>query len=504
MIEKSLNVFIVDDEISIIEWMIKNIEWEVYNCKVVGYSTNAIDTLSYINEHPVDLLLTDISMPDVSGLEMIKTAKERFPELLIIVISAYDNFSYVREAFQYGIINYCLKPIDANEVQECLKTVMMTFSERKIQYYNQDRRIFRNSIFLNLLNGEISAIKLKDQKALAGIDFNVAAWQVVLMDMRAKEESEVIVLLKYYSEYEYKGYYCFLDANMNLVFILYGNAVSNESSHIQKLLNADIDTSETLLCMGEPLSTYRQIAMSYQVCNDFLSASSIFHSRVLQTGKYPYKKYLDVVKDHELQQIVKMIKTRDRVRIIEMIKGLMDRCSTEEEKKAELICLSVFLIKNMIPFLGDNNMAVVAEDIDFRGSSEKMLRELDLFFKKVININEQAGGPIHPSVKYLLKEVNTHYADATLSLKKIATSQGMSPVYLGILFKEQIGELFNDYLLKVRLEGVLELLGKSKISIGEVALSVGFTSQSYLNRVFRKKFGMSPMEYRRKIWQEKV
>ena len=227
----SLNLYIVEDEISIIKWMIKNIEWEVYNCKIAGYSTNAVDALSYINEHPIDLLLTDISMPDVSGLELIKSVKERFPWILIIVISAYDKFFYVREAFQYGIISYCLKPI---------------------------------------------------------------------------------------------------------------------------------------------------------------------------------------------------------------------------------------------------------------------------------NTNEQLGGPLHPRVKDILKEINMHYADNTLSLKKIASSQGMSPVYLGIIFKEQVGELFNEYLQKVRLEKVLELLSNSKISIGEIAISVGFTNSSYLNRVFRKKYGMSPMEYRRNSCKEEV
>ena len=137
MENNSFKVFIVDDEKDIVEWLANDIEWEAYNCEIVGFSFNAAEALHYMETHAVDLLLIDICMPDMSGLELIQCIKERFSEKLIIVISAYDKFSYLKEAYQYGIIDYCLKPIDVNELLDCIKTAKAGWEERQMHIYHQ-------------------------------------------------------------------------------------------------------------------------------------------------------------------------------------------------------------------------------------------------------------------------------------------------------------------------------------------------------------------------------
>ena len=500
MDEKGLNVFIVDDESSVVEWLLNNIDWNVYNCRVAGYASSAAEAYRYVCEHPVDLMLTDISMPEMSGLELMNAIKEKFPEMLFIVISAFDNFSYVREAFQYGIINYCLKPIDVMDLQECLKTAMQTVRERRIKYYNNDIRIFRNSFFLNLLNGEISAQRFAEQSALAGVDFNIPAWQVVLMDISGLQEADSVALLKYYREKEDRGYYSFLDANMNLVFIVYGEAVSGEGWRIRKLLKTDRDLASycIFVSIGEPLTSRHAIATSYRKCSHFLNADFLFHKNIVEAGKYSYEKYLEVIRSSEQQLLVKALEAYDKEGTVELIQRMVKKCRTEEEKKAEIICLAVYLVNRKKGAFPERSRLRSTDCLDTQETSEKMSKWMENFCAKWIRSNEQADSFVHPSVKYVLQEVNKRYADSTLSMKELAENRGISPAYLGTIFKEQTGELFNDYLLTNRLEKVLELLGNTKLTIGEISVATGFTSQSYLNRVFRRKFGMSPMEYRRR------
>lgn len=504
MNKKRMSVFIVDDEYSIVERIQKSIDWELYNFEIVGYSTSAVEAYQYIMMHPVDLLLTDISMPEVSGLGLIKYAKERWPQILIIVISAYDKFSYVKEALGYGIINYCLKPIDMSELSECLNNARTAFDERQMKFYNDDIRIFRNSILLKLLYGDYDVLKFEEQSQLANVDFSATCWQVVLMDLNELKESEVVMLLKYYRDNEHKGYYCFLDVDMNLVFLLYGEAVSEEACRIRKVLNSSIDISDVFVCVGGPLSTYRQIAASYRRCLDFLNAAFLFHSRTVQVGKYFSKKYRYDELDNELSQLLNALNVYSVSDMRSIIGKILEKCRNKEEERIECINLAVFLLKNTRVVHEERNAALKMECLDILSSSKKMMTWMERFCGRLVHEKEQAEGSLHPVVKYVLQEINTHYMDCTFSVNELAEKVGMSASYLGTLFKQQTGELINDCLSRRRLEKAMELLGVRSLTMREIAAACGFASQNYLNRVFKQKYGLSLTEYRRKLVAEEV
>lgn len=499
MDEKKMKVYIVDDEYPIVERIQKSVDWESYDFEVVGYSTSAVEAYQYMMKHPVDLLLTDISMPELSGLELIKAVKEKKPEILVIVISAYDKFAYVKEAYSYGIINYCLKPIDMSELSECLNHARMTFDERQINYYSNDVRVFRNSTLLKLLYGDYDVLKFEEQSRLAGIDLSAGGWQVVLMDISILEETQKVALLKYYRENESDKYYCFLDVNMNLVFLLYGDTVSEEAWKVRKLLKNSMDISENFICVGEVLQGYRQLAVSYRRCLDFLNAAYIFHSRTVQERKYSGEKYRYEALDTELSSLRGALNIYDAAGMQDVIRKIIQKCRTEEEKKTECINLAIFMIKNT-RIDRENQEAVIQIDcLDSLNSSEKMLLWLESFGRKLVRAKEQADGNLHPFVKNVLHEINTRYTDNNFSVNELAEKLGVSASYLGTLFRQQTGVLINDCLTKRRLEKALELLEDSSTTMKEIAAACGFASQNYLNRVFKQKYGVTLTEYRRKL-----
>ena len=499
MKESSISVYIVDDEISIVDSLVNDIEWILYDCRVVGYSTNATNAYEFIKDNPIDLLLTDIAMPGKSGLELIKSVKEKFPDIMVIVISAYDKFSYVKEAYSHGIINYCLKPIDKDEVYDCLKAAIRTKKERQKNYYSQDGRVFRNNIFVNLIYGKLNTNKLYERNEIAGIDYSVRPWQVALMDISSLEGTDAVALLKYYGERENRGYYSFLDGNMNMVFLLYGEAVSDEEWKIRKLLKAGNDNKENLfLSIGKPLESVHEVAASYKVCLDFMNAAFIFHRCTIQTEKYDYEKYVDITLKKEIQLLSKAVKFHNISEVIEGIRKNVQQCRTEEEKRKELTCISVYLINSTKSALGDNKISPIGF-VDKQGTLENMLEWVENLGKKLIHSKEKNDSFMHPCVKYALREIDTRYADQTLSIYELAQSSNLTPAYLGKLFKEQTGESFSDYLLKSRMEKVQEMLSGSNLSVMDIAKATGFSSHNYLNRVFRKSFGMSPMEYKRRM-----
>ena len=113
-------VVIVDDEPFVLEDLKKSIDWEGSNFEIAYADTDPQHVLSYIHSHTVDLLITDINMPEMSGLTLITEAKAIQPLLSVLVLSAYDNFEYVRTALRNGAENYLLKPLNPEELLESI------------------------------------------------------------------------------------------------------------------------------------------------------------------------------------------------------------------------------------------------------------------------------------------------------------------------------------------------------------------------------------------------
>lgn len=492
-----MKVFCVDDEQAILEWLVKSVEWEAYNCEVVGYSTRAVDALSYLETEAVDLLITDISMPEMSGLELIRAVKKKYPDMLVIIISAYSEFQYVKEALKYGIINYLLKPIDISELYECLKVAGLVGDRKINNYHNGDIMTFRNSVLHELVEGGFDENRLEERCKFAGLPVKNQIFRVVVADTREKDNSVCLAIVNHFHTEEFAGYYCFWDSRMNLVILILGDRESVEEieKRILKVFRRE-GCSDLFICIGMRLTGYGQIAESYRACCDFLNAGFLFVRRIVKLVEYPYEKYLTVLKTEFLQMISNAILSDNVEAVIRNIQKQVERSRTEEEKKKELICLAVLLIKNIKLNHSSWDILMPEKKLENQESSGKMLEWIASFYTGIVNAEKGKKKGMYSCVSYVMEEVAVHYGDKELCLQKMSDLCGVTTAYLGKLFRIETGEYFNDYLLRRRLTAAEELLMNTRFNMCEIASAVGFSSQSYFNRVFRKIYKMSPMEYR--------
>lgn len=500
MKENRLNVFLVDDEEAIVSWLTKNVDWENYGCKVIGFATKGVEALSFITHNNVDVLITDIQMPDMSGLELIKNAKIVKPDLYIIVLSAYDKFEYVKEAFRFGIIDYFLKPIDVNEIYNCLKTVEMSSKEAQISSKKLDINIFRNSIFQRIISGEDDSIRLMEQCKLANIDLYLPVCQIALIDVMQMEKRKCTSLLALCNEYTSKEMYVFLDGHMNIVLLFFGdeNSVNEKISKVSSALCAKNMLRESFFVVGKPLQTYRELAESYTVCYNLSAASTLFESSIIDSSQYPYEKYLKISRGGSRQRLLNQLQSEDFESIMQVARKTVSACHTDCEMRNELICFMVFLINNLSVLEPLKKVNLPDGKFSSLSSSKQMLEWMEQFFKN-IKADIHCGGEevfYHQHVYRALREIGLHYADSTFSIQDVAKNCHVSSAYLGKIFREQTGESFNDYLLKVRMLKAEKLLFDNVLRIADVAEKVGFSNQSYFNKMFRKVYGVSPREYR--------
>jgi len=506
MRENRMNVFLIDDEETIVCWLAKNIEWENYGCKVVGSATVAEKALEFIERNPVEVLVTDIHMPGMSGLELIRRVKRIKPDIHIIVLSAYDKFEYVKEAFRYGIIDYCLKPIDVNEINNCLKTVELAYKEEQINSKKQDISIFRNSIFQRLINGVDNSLRLTEQCKLADLSLDEPVCQIALIDIMQMEKSKCANILELFNNLALKGMYVFLDGHMNVVVLFFGDAELVESNvrKISELPNKEAILKDAFFVIGKPLQSYREIAESYNFCSDFSMASCLFEDRVIFTDRYHYEKYLQVIKGGKRQQFLNLLQTGSCEKIMQLVRQIVSAGRTECERREELICLMVFTLKNISVLEPLKKISMPGKKFTSLSTSKEMMEWMEAFFWNMTNgdntFNENLNYNQH--VNKALNEIRLHYGDSMFSIQSVAKTCHVSPAYLGKIFREQTGEFFNDYLLKVRMLEAEKLLFDNVLRIGDIAERVGFSNQSYFNKMFRKVYGISPREYRYRCQEE--
>lgn len=114
------HVLLIDDEVKIIQWLKQSIPWEKYGFTVCELCTGSLQALQYMENHPVDLVITDIRMPGPSGLDLIQKLYRCKPDISTIILSGYNQFEYAQQALKYGVKGFLLKPLDLEELQELL------------------------------------------------------------------------------------------------------------------------------------------------------------------------------------------------------------------------------------------------------------------------------------------------------------------------------------------------------------------------------------------------
>lgn len=483
-------VFLLDDEPSIINWLRTSINWEEFGCIIEGYETNALTALSYVKEHPVDLLITDVCMPDLNGLDLIQEVKHYAPQTHVVIISAYSRFEYVKQALKYGVENYLLKPIDIDELKETLKN-LFDFTYNKIEEKAID--IFRENILIKWISQSKKSPDFRMQAELAGLNLNCQLYCALVFNLSEPSLSEQII--ETISSYDITCYYLNISTTFVVLLGCNDEAILSKTIHSLSIKLTEND----ILCVGPVVSKYTDLALSYKTACRFALIGDVFSDQLIYCKNYEF--YL-----HENSSLSRLFSKF----ALDIKSGLTQNIKTSTFKlwskmkecisaKPICICLASYLFS-----LDDNAKQLLSNPSiqSYMQNLKKISDEADYFewinqlIILYINEHNKASQHYHPYIKQILIQISHHYSDNNISIKTFANEFSVNPSYLGQLFRSQTGKYFNDYLLSVRLDSAKIYLSNTDLKIGEIAEKVGFNSQSYFNRIFKSTTGVSPLEYR--------
>lgn len=501
------NVFIADDEPFIIEGLYSIIDWEKIGFKIVGNAENGKETLEALKRVPVDLLITDISMPVMDGLTSIREARKMNPNLKVMILSGYDEFAYVKQGLQLGIENYLLKPVNIEELTSSLHSIVdkLNSEQHHTPLLPQDISILRDHVMYRWLTNQISEQELNERISLLELTLDAPFVQVCVI-----RSSHIQTEVHDYVSHQVAGeeqVICFRDLQGDTVLlfklfdpeddrrkmrvILQNLAISWEGDEALRITLGSVEPLQN----GASIS-YKQALHTHEYFlihphAQILEYDDVFiapHDERTEALKWPEYSALLFMKNKRafLEQVEEDFK---RMRQIEGMTPRIIQHTTAE-----------FLIRLKTELDAIKHSQEHHEQFEgylFQASEAETFEELVNVVKEaaehsvdLLNHNEKS-----PIVHQVLHLIHDCYAKP-LSLKSLGKDLNIHPVYLGKVFHKEMGQSFSDYLNQYRIGQAKKMLHETNMKVHEIANQIGYWDSGYFYKQFKKYVGISPTDYK--------
>ena len=509
-------MLIVDDEPMVIHGLCKQIDWESYSLGLAGTAETAENALRVIRNRHIDILFTDICMPKMDGLQLIAAAKQQNPGTRCVVISSHNEFNYVKKALLLGVENFLLKPIDQNELNQTLEKIIDNLKrDSALQNRNGlNPPDFRVNILDRWVHNDISDYEFFERAAMLDINLSAENYQICILDTVDTENPEQKAVraealiekcragIPYGLEAE-----CFIDRSGRISIILYGSDLQGKQEKIRicldKMTEYSLHRGWRCFASASPVSQgVDRIARLYSDAVEFMNyrfihpeANHIFSEEILRT-------FDEFACGPMLALLEKAMIEEDYEKSAGITARLMDLYSNASLKsvKDSLIPFLNMVIRRIIESGNAAEKLPGIESMGFEGiNAAKTMEDCRQWLVDILtqsfDMMKKRKNTLHLLVQRTLDIINRNY-HTDMSLKTISADFKLSPAYLGQLFRDATGKYFNNYLTEVRLNASQVLLLETDLKIMEILYRIGISNQSYFNRIFKKKYGISPLEYR--------
>ena len=492
-------VLIVDDEPIVREGLEWIIEWEKYNYQVIGTAENGKEGLEKIRSLQPELVVTDIRMPEISGIEMIRQARKEGIDCECIILSGYSDFSYAQEAIELGMLSYLLKPIDEDELIRSLEKISYEIKKKmqieKYQDYSL-AALIKDYIIRGQYNNNLEVFLSFDFYQLVGCFFNHNEINHEQMKEKMKKNlpqntflfshsNGVFILICDESALTVQNIVTAVEKEINLEKKMGVFVISSRASSVKKLrhLYHEIEELENKQYLFPTLSILSQQIIADEVekkNSTFLLDKQDLRINLLQaimSGKRTHiKSYMEQLFTYYQKNMwaVSTIKA-DLSNLcsycFETIEEELDKPLKESEKNK---VVSVIWTKKSL-----------YETFDF-------LKEVFMDIGRMFYEKNEKKDVVEDIVQITYK----HY-DEDLTLQYLGKTLNYSYSYLGKKFKAQKQKSYRTFLDEVRIEQAKKLLREDKYLIYEVSDKVGYTNADYFYKKFKKMVGISPKSYQK-------
>lgn len=491
---------------------------EKYNplCTPIHLAYDGAEGYETALEHRPDIILADIRMPVMDGLEMIRALQKRKLQAEFIVLSGYAEFSYAKKAIELGVKNFITKPVDEDELNTTLHKVCKEISKRRS---TEDS--------LNRINDDMPNYAMRDFLT-GGIDQNYAVHEYLEeMHVLEKYHQYTCMLVEWEEEMPAIKDGMLSEQNPFLYGVKTGRtqmAVISAAAELgieekRSLAEQIYRENEGKECsfsigIGSTYSDYIQLSNAYEESRVALNYRILKGSKkvILYEELYDMDNRTDLITEKEMEQLKERIDRFDQDGFYIAVKGIFNRVLSENQLSLpELQKLSLNIV-----LLGLHNIPTAQLQMNeyfgknlFTLKSIEKFRTIEQLENWIINMvgsmNELMLKDSVPKKKDVITEakeyIRQHY-NHNITLNEISKKFFINPYYFSQLFKKKTGMTYQNYLINYRIDRAKKLLEETDLRIYEVCKLVGYNDMNHFNQVFERNEGMKPSEYRQRYKQE--
>ncbi len=530
-----IKLFLVEDEIVMRDGIKRQIDWEKEGIEFVGEASDGELAYPMILETKPDILLTDIKMPFMDGLQLSELVRKELPDTYIIILSGYDEFSYAQRAVSLGVTEYLLKPLPPGKLLECIKRVQEKIEQERQtaetdwsdELLREQSDYKRQKFFRALVLGEKSLSDMLDMAQELDMNITARFYRMLLLTVRREHgdrpESSFREELSRTLDHV-DGWY-FFDRGEDGYALL---ATENDEEALKASCRAVIEQLLARIRTDGKRTYYigvgKIVNRISEIGSSFYEANKAFANRFItgmdrvvyaddllrgaEAGNPPALDVEDAITDTDPREMLEnFLRTGTYEETEPFIEGLFH--SVGEKNVQSLIYLNYLVMDmffSMARFLKE--IGHPAEEIDrkcgnintfMRGNvtAEQAEDYLSAYLKEVIlardTVTEKRYGKI---LREAVHYIDLNYNNEEISLNKVAQTANISPSHFSSIFSQEMGITFIEYLIQKRMEQAKVLLRTTQLRSSEIAYRVGYRDPHYFSFTFKKTQGMTPREYR--------
>lgn len=517
-------VVFVEDEVVTREGIRDHVDWTGFGFELCGEASDGEMALQLLQTTAPDLLITDIRMPFMDGLQLCKIVRERLPWVKIVILSGHDEFEYAQEAIKLGVTEYLLKPVTVADLHAALQKIAGQLDREKKEQENlrklraqveENQAVLSERFLLKLIVGAVSPTEAIEKSQVLGLDLIAKFYLVAIIKAELSDRSE---------QFDYDEYQHVLQIVSNLVennpdvfllrkgweelvLLLKGNTPEylveecdllleriqrevtrtryhfivgvgtpkNRIAHIyqsfvealintQGASNERNDSSKIAVDKAELLMVDQSAIENFLRCGVKEDFNEFFDTFIRPLGETALKSYL--IKNYIFVDVVLAT-----AKFVNELGGDIDQ-AVSVFNSIETILMNI----KTIDHLREQVYKIIAGALAFRD-------------RQIIN---QYAAIIQQAKEY----IEQHYKNPGLYLNEVAAQVNLSPSHFSVVFSHETCQTFKDYLTEVRMKKAKELLRSTLLKSAEISYLIGYSDPHYFSYVFRKKTGLSPTEFR--------
>lgn len=520
----AVKVLLVDDEKLERILIRKGFAWEKYDFEIIGEASSGQEALEFIRYRQPDVVITDISMPHMNGLELTEKILKSIPQCYVVIVTSYREFEYARKAIQLGVEDFLLKPVNMDEVKTVVERIKSKMEQKEIQVQEaehlkqmvlSDQDIMMESFFQRLVENRIT----EDEgiHRLMAYDCEMMLKQCICCNIQINEKNNLDIsrdkieyILNVIRKKSYENSICFVHFMKNIIlYFMSGNEneIKNICIQLQKEIYEESGIENTI-GISHFNSGFVGIVKSYEQSLKSLDASILIGRNTVIT----YEKYSEIV-DRENEKVeidwddfLFCIQNSRIERVEAYIKEYIEQIRTGNVLDREYLGL---LCMNMITKVGStlNRYGKGLEQVLGRETIYDDIRKI----KTVDDANRYLNTNLHYLIQYhenrrekkgnklienALQFIHKNLFNPELSLGVVANNIFINDSYLSRVFKKEMGVSLIEYITKKRIEESILLLNTTDMKVYEIAEKIGFRDPHYFSICFKKYVGITIKQYK--------